>query len=147
MRTPTDRVLDAVASVPVATFAFTRNATRLMTRASVDMVGAVVGRIATAAVDAVSGGSSSMVEIAPPVPRAGEGSPQPVETAEQRIGPDAAELDPSELAIDGYDHLAARQVIQRLADLTDDELTAIGRYEAANRGRQTILGKVEQLRG
>ncbi|MGD9702651.1 MAG: hypothetical protein AB7Q42_14455 [Acidimicrobiia bacterium] len=54
--------------------------------------------------------------------------------------PDAAAL-----AISDYDSLAASQVVARLDALGPAELAAIGRYEAAKRGRRTILGKVQQL--
>jgi hypothetical protein len=50
------------------------------------------------------------------------------------------------LAIPGYDALSASQVVQRLAGLSGDELEAVRSYEAATRGRKTILNRVEQLR-
>jgi len=49
------------------------------------------------------------------------------------------------LAIPGYDSLAASQVIPRLAGLAVDELEAVRAYEAAKRGRKTILNRVAQL--
>ena len=49
------------------------------------------------------------------------------------------------LAIPGYDSLSASQVVQRLAGLSDDELAAVGTYEAAHRARQTVLTRVSQL--
>lgn len=60
--------------------------------------------------------------------------------------PDASELAASELAIPGYDSLSASQVVQRLAGLRQDELTAVAAYEDAHRGRRTILNRIEQLR-
>ena len=51
----------------------------------------------------------------------------------------------AELAIPGYDSLSASQVVQRLAGLAPDELEAVRRYEAAGRGRRTILNKIVQL--
>ncbi len=51
------------------------------------------------------------------------------------------------LAIADYDSLAASQVIPRLAGLGVGELDAVRTYEAAHRGRKTILGKVAQLQG
>ncbi len=51
----------------------------------------------------------------------------------------------SALGIEGYDTLAASQVIARLDGLTARQLQAVGRHEAANRNRKTILGRVEQL--
>lgn len=49
------------------------------------------------------------------------------------------------LAIPGYDTLSASQVVQRLAGLAVDELEAVRGYEAATRGRRTILSKIAQL--
>ena len=54
--------------------------------------------------------------------------------------------DPAVLPIDGYDSLAASQVVGRLGTLTDAELDAIKAYETAHRARRTILGKINQLR-
>jgi hypothetical protein len=50
------------------------------------------------------------------------------------------------LAIPGYDALSASQVVQRLAGLSGAELADVGAYEAATRGRKTILNRVDQLR-
>ena len=52
-----------------------------------------------------------------------------------------------DLAITDYDSLSASQVVTRLEGLTTDELEAVRAYEAANRGRKTILNKVAQLQG
>lgn len=52
---------------------------------------------------------------------------------------------PTSLAIPDYDGLSASQVVNRLAGLTPAELDAVRRYEAAKRGRKTILSKVAQL--
>jgi hypothetical protein len=49
------------------------------------------------------------------------------------------------LAIPSYDSLSAPQVVQRLAGLTREEIEAVRRYEAATRGRRTILARAEQL--
>jgi hypothetical protein len=49
------------------------------------------------------------------------------------------------LAIEGYDHLAARQVVDRLGALQPDELAAVAAYERSHRHRQTVLHKIEQL--
>lgn len=49
------------------------------------------------------------------------------------------------LAIPDYDELSASQVVDRLEGLRADELEAIRAYESAHRGRNTILGKIEQL--
>lgn len=49
------------------------------------------------------------------------------------------------LAIPDYDSLSASQVVSRLASLADEELEAMRTYEAAHRGRKTILNKIAQL--
>jgi len=48
---------------------------------------------------------------------------------------------------DGYQSLAATQVVQLLGRLTSEDLAAIRIYEAANRARRTILAKIDQLLG
>jgi len=67
-----------------------------------------------------------------------------------RVAPEAAaaaaDIDPGDLPIPGYDLLSASQVVPRLESLTADELELVGRYEAGTRGRRTILAKVAQLR-
>lgn len=50
-----------------------------------------------------------------------------------------------ELAITDYDSLSASQVVPRLEGLSVDEREAVRRYEAAHRGRKTILSKLSQL--
>ena len=49
------------------------------------------------------------------------------------------------LAIPDYDGLSASQVVNRLAGLSPVELESVQLYEAAHRGRKTILSKVAQL--
>ena len=51
------------------------------------------------------------------------------------------------LAIPDYDGLSASQVVNRLAGLSSVELENVQLYEAAHRGRKTILSKVAQLQG
>ena len=65
----------------------------------------------------------------------------PVVTAPAH-GPGAADL-----AITDYDSLSASQVVPRLEGLSDAELAAVRDYEAAHRGRKTILSKIAQLQG
>ena len=49
------------------------------------------------------------------------------------------------LAIPGYDSLSAPQVVQRLDGLSADELESVRAYEAATRGRKTILSRIAQI--
>jgi hypothetical protein len=57
---------------------------------------------------------------------------------------DGAEAD---LAIPDYRALSASQVVRRLDGLGPEELEALYRYEAATRGRRTILHRAQQLLG
>lgn len=50
-----------------------------------------------------------------------------------------------DLAVTDYDSLAASQVVPRLRALSAEELEDVRRYEAAGRGRKTILNRVAQL--
>lgn len=77
-------------------------------------------------------------------PRAPEAhlQPDPDAPTPQRSGAAATGL-----AVADYDSLAASQVIPRLAGLTAAELEDVRAYEAAHRGRKTILGKVAQIQG
>ncbi|MDP3399897.1 MAG: hypothetical protein Q8R97_02120 [Brevundimonas sp.] len=49
------------------------------------------------------------------------------------------------LPITDYDSLSASQVVSRLQGLSAGELEAVRSYEAATRGRKTILNRVQQL--
>jgi len=73
--------------------------------------------------------------------------PAPATSPTAAVSPSEVHIGPpvEALAIPDYDSLSASQVIPRLDSLTDDELETVRRYELANRGRKTILGKVTQL--
>lgn len=70
---------------------------------------------------------------------------KPVVRTTGATAPAAVPVDAASLPISDYDSLAASQVVARLEALGLDDLTSIGSYEAATRGRRTILGKVQQL--
>lgn len=53
---------------------------------------------------------------------------------------------PSEPPIVAYDNLRATEILPLLDDLDADALDAVEAHELANRGRRTVLGRVEQLR-
>jgi len=59
----------------------------------------------------------------------------------------ASTLTSVELAIQDYDELSAVQVLPRLSDLRASELRTLADYESTHRGRETILGRIEQLLG
>ena len=74
--------------------------------------------------------AAQVIDIQPPNDSA---SPSPRSTSGAR------------LPIDGYDSLAASQVVQRLNTLTAAELETVRTHEESNRARRTILGKIAQL--
>lgn len=96
----------------------------------------------------------SIVELAvgaPPANGAGdtESDAAPdaaAETSERRSGTAAASRAPV-LPIDDYESLAASQVVARLGNLTPAELRQVRRFEVANRGRRTVIGRIDQLLG
>lgn len=55
-------------------------------------------------------------------------------------------IDPESLALPGYDHLPASDIVAKLAGLDPDERAAIEAYERHGRGRRTVLGRLEQLK-
>ena len=88
------------------------------------------------------------VEAGPDLPDApaedgGEDVGQAADPADDADETDAPDAD--ELPIADYDSLAASQVVPRLSSLGVDELSAVRTYESSNRGRRTILNRVEQL--
>lgn len=87
-----------------------------------------------------AGGSPAPSPAAPPAPPAPARS-SPARPSPPPAGPAAG----AALAIPGYDALSASQVVQRLDGLSADELESVRVYEAANRGRKTILSRAAQL--
>lgn len=49
------------------------------------------------------------------------------------------------LPIPEYDSLSASQVVSRLRGLDADALESVRRYEAATRGRKTVLSRIQQI--
>jgi hypothetical protein len=88
--------------------------------------------------------------LASPDEPAGEEPPRadPVIAAPATGAPEAvADGAESDLAIPDYRALSASQVVRRLDGLGPEELEALYRYEAATRGRRTILHRAQQLLG
>lgn len=79
----------------------------------------------------------------PPSPAAG--SDLAVPATDRSVDMVAADIPVEALPIDGYDHLAASQVVDRLGALTPTELDLVDGYERAHRHRQSVLAKITQL--
>lgn len=103
--------------------------------------------------DDVAGTLSALGVLAgAPLPEPQAEAPQPPQREAPTVGSNGKsgavkpEARPrAQLAITGYDTLSASQVVQRLAGLSVEELDAVRDYEAATRGRRTILSKIAQL--
>lgn len=104
------------------------------------------GRRSTPTKDSPSsnGPSTSATQTSAPVvtPSTPATPATPSTPATPAHGPGAATL-----AIPDYDSLSASQVVPRLEGLSRDELVSVREYEAAHRGRKTILSKIDQLQG
>jgi hypothetical protein len=96
-----------------------------------------------AGVSSTADGSARSDGAAAAVPSTG--SPAGEDTSAPPPAPETPPGDPSALAIPGYDALSASHVVQRLAGLASDELEAVRTYEAATRGRRTVLNRIAQL--
>jgi hypothetical protein len=82
---------------------------------------------------------------ASPTPAAAEPGPAPEPVRAEPATPGLAAPLADTLAIPAYDSLSASQVVPRLSSLSPAELEAVREYEAAHRGRKTILNRVAQL--
>jgi hypothetical protein len=86
---------------------------------------------------------------APRAPREDAPAPAPVPAAHAPVARPSTNNAPAvgTLAIPDYESLSASQVVPRLEGLSNGELDAVRGYEAAHRGRKTILNKIAQLQG
>lgn len=78
----------------------------------------------------------------------GRTAPDPVAVVHEHHEHDvavAAEHARLDEPFEGYDHLAAAQIVRLLDRLPDAEREMVRVYELAHRGRRTILAKLEQL--
>jgi len=85
----------------------------------------------------------------PKAPREDAPAPAPAPVANGPVVRPAPNNAPAvgTLAIPDYESLSASQVVPRLEGLSHGELDAVRGYEAAHRGRKTILNKIAQLQG
>jgi hypothetical protein len=145
-RDPLDRLLEAIVAVPVSLAVATRRlipvaTTRIERRVARDL--AIIkqaGRrstVASPAWDVTDEDDELPADWEPALPV----------TREDVAGQDVAglDVDPGALPIEEYDHLSARQIVDRLAPLTGDELALVAAYERAHRRRQTVLSRIAQL--
>ena len=123
---------------------------------AVDKAQSTVGDLSSKLQDQTAGVidfiGDSITPVAPDLPTPEPPAPAPASAptvAKQAATPAdngaAPAISATSLAIPDYDGLSASQVVNRLAGLSPVELTNVQQYEAAHRGRKTILSKVAQL--
>jgi hypothetical protein len=94
--------------------------------------------------DGTNGAPAARAEPArAPAPKAAAPAPAPSPPA-SAADSNGSQAD-ADLPIPGYNSLSASQVVERLAGLSAAELDAVRAYEASNRKRRTILGKIDQI--
>ena len=146
-RDPLERIVDLVVAIPLSVVAAARQLVPFDTEPVERRLEALVGRDRDVI---VRYGSRRSGAEPPPVERSRSERPSRSRPATSTVTPaaaaDAADARVDDaLAIDGYDQLSARQIVDRLGELTPDELAAVARYERSNRRRQTVLGRIGQL--
>ncbi len=137
-RDPIDRMVDVMVATPICTY--------VAARRTIPLIGRAVRARLLPSAEMVTDAASDLVDVAVEPASDGAADASVIDPAAGDPGGAAGDPDVATLPIDDYDHLAARQVVDRLDGLTSDELTAVERYEMAHRHRQTVLRKIEQLR-
>lgn len=133
-RDPIDRIVDLAIAVPTCTFAAARRAIPLAARIGALGSARLVERVSTAVHE-----YRERERIEEVLEHEAEAVlHEPLAELAESIGVD-------ELPIAGYDDLAARQVVDRLAALDRADLARIEVYEREHRNRSTVLGKISQL--
>lgn len=138
-RDPLDRLLDLALAIPTCTAVATRRAIPLAAKIGIAGAAKLVERVSAAVHE----------QREPVVDELPTGTPvvavpaEVVETEADEEPPESVSSD--ELPIEGYDDLAARQVVDRLPALDRADLARIEIYEREHRNRSTILGKISML--
>ncbi|NNE12521.1 MAG: hypothetical protein HKN41_09805 [Ilumatobacter sp.] len=134
-RDPIDRIVDLAIAVPACTLVAARRAVPLAARLGALGTARFVERVSTAVHELRESDSpaDALVEEA-----AVPDTPVSATESAESVGAD-------ELPIEGYDDLAARQVVDRLAALDLADLARVEVYEREHRNRSTVLGKISQL--
>ena len=78
------------------------------------------------------------------VSRSGAGSRQEVPQTESTTPKQSRRAGDEELPIEDYDSLNVKQISERLAELSDEEVEQLRRYEAANKNRSTLLRRLDE---
>jgi hypothetical protein len=139
-RAPIGRLIDVAVALPTCALVAGRRAIPLAARLGTLGTARVIARVSEAVHD--------LRTAEPTAPSPGDtipgAAPGQARTATTRPKPSNG-VGVDDLPIDGYDDLAARQVVDRLAALAPAELDVIDAYERAHRNRSTVRGKISML--
>lgn len=145
------QVVDSVTAVPCDVVRRTREATgRAAERVYETMTTSIalarsVGELAFGALVGFARSEPSAAGAVRPSAPLLRPAPSPVADTPPVADADRSETSADHLPLEDYESLAASHVVARLVRLSADELAEIREFEEANRGRRTILGKIEQL--
>ena len=134
-RAPIDRLFDLAVAVPTCTMVAAARAVPIAARVGTVGTARVVGRI-----------SEAVHEARHPDENDEAAAPVGLESTVESPSAETSDVVADELPIEGYDDLAARQVVDRLGDLEPVELVTVEAYERSHRNRSTVLGKIAMLR-
>ncbi len=129
-RDPIDRLVDVLVAVPICAYVAARRAVPLAGRT-------IIRRLAPGSEIVAAPNDRGDPAVAPSI--------EVIDDPVAAVADDADHAAVGALPIDDYDHLAARQVVDRLDSLRPDDLHAVAAYERSHRHRQTVLRKIDQL--
>jgi hypothetical protein len=132
-------MVDLALAVPTCSVVAAKRALPLVARVGTLGTARLIGRVSDAVYELRNGEA-----VARPLPD--DDSPgQPGGNTVAEAPEPAPSITPDELPIEGYDDLAARQVVDRLTALDRADLARVELYERAHRNRSTVLGKISML--
>ena len=149
IRAEVERVLHALVGTALAAPARAATVVPRCVRRNVERVAPLAEpwRLARSLFELVASGGRREPAASPAAAASPRAVPDDGAADEAVSPPGTAEADATDvqLPIEDYESLAASQVVDRLPTLTPAELQAVRRFEAAHRGRRTVLGRIEQL--
>ncbi len=149
IRAEVERRLRAVAEATVMLPLTTMRTVDACVRRRIDSALDVVQRpmqVVRSLIDLVTG-AAAPTNVSEPPARVIDVTEATVAPADFADAPIAGNGDADDLPIEAYESLAASHVVARLEALSPSELEQVREFEAAHRGRRTVLGKIDQLLG
>ncbi len=132
---------EAAVSAPISAARVVDACVRRRIETTIDVVGRPL-QFVKSLLDLLVTPAESVLPTEPVAPIDTDLAPGPDIDVAAAPGPDTTDL-----PIEEYESLAASHVVARLDGLAAADLRRVRRFEAAHRGRRTVLGKVDQLLG